>query len=285
MKGNRPMFGYVMVNKEELKVKEYDRYKAYYCGLCDTLKKRYGRKGQFLLSYDMTFLVILLTSLYEQKSDLSKHRCIVRPVGKCSFLVNNFTEYAADMTLLLSYQNLKDDWIDDKNYLKYIYSSVLKRSYIKVRNKYKRQGEAVELYVKRLHSAEKRKVYNPDLVSSFTGDMLKEIFVIYDDQWAEELKDIGYYLGRFIYLMDAYEDIDKDLNKSIYNPLALYRSRADYNERCRSMLTYMAAKAAKAFERLPLVQDEAVLRNILYSGIWSKYIAVNSKNKGRFIEA
>lgn len=265
------MFGYIMIHKEELKIKEYEKYKAYYCGLCETLKNRYGRKTQFLLSYDMTFLVILLTSLYKQKININKHRCVLHPIKKCSYLINEFTEYAADITILLGYQNLKDDWIDDRNYIKYISSGLIKKSYKEVKKRYKRQGRAVELYMEKLHEAEKKKEYNPDLISTLTGEMLKEIFMIYDDQWSEYIGEIGYYLGKFIYLMDAYEDINRDIKKSTYNPLMLYIDNPDFNYKCREMLTYMAAKAAKAFERLPLGEDVTILRNILYSGIWCRY--------------
>lgn len=271
------MFGYIMVNKEELKIKEYDRYQAYYCGLCSTLKKRFKIKGQLLLSYDMTFLAILLTSLYEPKSSITSHRCYTRPLKKCRFVENEYIEYAADMTILLSYQNYIDDWIDDKNFVKYISAAVFKKSYDEVRKKYSRQGASVERYMKRLSLAESKKLYNPDVVSKLTGDMLKEIFVYKDSVWNAELAEIGDYIGRFIYLMDAYEDIDKDLDKSLYNPLTLYKDKPDYDERCKKMLTYMAARAAKAMERLPLLRDVGILRNILYSGMWTRYAAVNLK--------
>ena len=107
------MFGYVTANEPELKMKEYYKYKAYYCGLCRTLKQKYGFLGQLTLTYDMTFLVMLLTSLYECETKREAHRCKVHPVKKQQMLMNEFSEYAADMNIILVYHHLVDDWKDE----------------------------------------------------------------------------------------------------------------------------------------------------------------------------
>lgn len=107
------MFGYICINQPELKVKDYEAYRGYYCGLCHELKKRYGRIGQMLLSYDMTFLVILLTGLYEPEESREYHRCIPHPVRKHMQIQNEITGYAADMNVLLSYRKALDDWKDE----------------------------------------------------------------------------------------------------------------------------------------------------------------------------
>ena len=96
------MYGYVIVNKPELKFKEYDRYRSYYCGLCDILREQYGIRGQVSLSYDMTFLVILLTGLYEPQTAYLEERCIVHPVAKHPVRKNEVTSYVADMNVLMA---------------------------------------------------------------------------------------------------------------------------------------------------------------------------------------
>ena len=106
------MFGYVMANKPEMKIKEFARYKGFYCGLCRTLKKRHGRKGQMTLTYDMTFLVILLSSLYEPATEEAKKRCLVHPAKKQYMLWNEVSDYAADMNILLTHDHFQDDWLD-----------------------------------------------------------------------------------------------------------------------------------------------------------------------------
>ena len=108
------MFGYIIVNKQEMKFREFDCYQSYYCGLCQCLKKRYGRSGQLTLSYDMTFLIMLLSSLYEPETAFFHCKCIAHPFEAHPARQNVFTEYAADMNLLLSYYKCVDDWEDER---------------------------------------------------------------------------------------------------------------------------------------------------------------------------
>ena len=108
------MFGYVEAKRSELKMREFYKYKAYYCGLCRVLREKYGFLGQITLTYDMTFLVILLTSLYECESKREEHRCLIHPMKKQKMLYNEITEYAADMNIILTYYKLLDDWKDEK---------------------------------------------------------------------------------------------------------------------------------------------------------------------------
>ncbi len=97
-----------------MKVKDFAKYKSYYCGLCQMLKKKYGHLGQITLTYDMTFLILLLTALYEPETKQTKCHCKVHPVKKQTILQNEITEYAAEMNLILAYYHLKDDWIDEQ---------------------------------------------------------------------------------------------------------------------------------------------------------------------------
>ena len=100
-----------------------------------------------------------------------------------------------------------------------------------------------------------------------------------EDEWQEELYQTGFYLGKFIYLMDAFEDMEKDAKKGNYNPFLLCRGEVDNKEKAEECLTMMAAKAAESFERLPLVEHVEILRNILYAGIWGKYEMVKAKRE------
>ena len=111
------MFGYISINKAEMKFKDYDVYHSYYCGLCKVLKECYGRRGQVTLSFDMTFLVILLTGLYEPDTKTEMVRCIAHPMQKHAAKTNEFTEYAAAINILLSYYKCEDDWADEHRIL------------------------------------------------------------------------------------------------------------------------------------------------------------------------
>lgn len=265
------MFGYVTVCEPELKVKNFKKYKAYYCGLCKSLKERHGSMGQITLTYDMTFAVILLSSLYESENKVSSHRCKVHPVKKQVMIQNEMSEYAADMNLILAYYHLKDDWADEKKITAVLGAGVLKSRVNKVIGKYPRQSDVIRQELKKLSDYESEKSQIIDDPSGCFGRIMAEIFVYKEDRWESALRKMGFFLGKFIYIMDAWDDLEKDLEKGNYNPLCACRENENYEERCRNMLEMMIAETSAAFETLPCVRDVEILRNILYMGVWQKY--------------
>ncbi len=277
------MFGYINVNGKELSEENKEIYQSYYCGLCHKLKEFCGAKGQALLNYDMTFLVVLLTGLYEPQTDSEEFTCVLHPVKKRKALVNEIETYAAAMNVLLAYYNLVDDWKDERNYTKKTIASMFRSSYEKVEQMYPRQTAAVEDYIVKLGEYEQQKEKNIDLVAGLTGEMLGEIFAWKEDEWYDELKTLGFYMGKFVYLMDAYEDRKKDEKKDSYNPLRYLQTgdEKEYETLCRLMMTSMISECAKSFERLPVLLHADILRNILYSGVWSKYEYIQLKKKKR----
>lgn len=277
------MFGYINVNGKELSEENKDIYQSYYCGLCHKLKEFCGAKGQVLLNYDMTFLVVLLTGLYEPQTDSKEFTCVLHPVKKRKAMVNEIETYAAAMNVLLAYYNLVDDWKDEKNYTKKTVAAMFRNAYERVDQLYPRQTKAVEDYIVKLGEYEEQKEKNIDLVAGLTGEMLGEIFAWKEDEWYDELKTLGFYMGKFIYLMDAYEDREKDEKKDSYNPLRYLETgdEKEYETLCRLMMTSMISECAKSFERLPVLLHADILRNILYSGVWSKYEYIQLKKKKR----
>ena len=117
------MFGYIIVNKQELKFREFDVYQSYYCGLCQSLKERFGRRGQLTLSYDMTFVALLLSALYDEPVESSTCKCVAHPFEAHATSRSVFTDYAADMNLLLSYYKCLDDWTDERKWKCILYTS------------------------------------------------------------------------------------------------------------------------------------------------------------------
>lgn len=277
------MFGYINVNRKELSEENKKSYQAYYCGLCQSLHESCGKKGQILLNYDMTFLVVLLTGLYELKNREKTFTCVMHPTKKQKALENEVSDYCAAMNVMLAYHNLMDDWKDEKNRPKKTLANMIRKDYDRFATIYPRQTKALESYMKRLAEYEAMNETNIDLVAGLTGEMLGEVFAWKEDEWYEELKTLGFYMGKFIYLMDAYEDIDKDEKAQKYNPLCQLRkdNPKDFETLCRLMMTSMMAECAKSFERLPILQHADILRNILYSGVWSKYEYIQLKKKKR----
>ncbi len=271
------MFGYVNINKPELKMKDFYKYKAYYCGLCKTLKNKYGRFGQMTLSYDMTFLVILLTSLYESETVREKNRCITHPIKKHDFLRNEITDYVADMNIALTYYHLLDNWQDEKSMLGLTGAQALKRKFKKVSRKYPRQCKVIKECLDKLTECEKQKVTDIDKVARCFGELMSEVFVYHQDIWESSLRKIGFYMGKFIYILDAYDDLEKDIKHKSYNPLIPLYEKESFHSDCREMLTMMMADCSNEFEKLPCLLDVDILRNILYEGVWTKFIKIHDE--------
>ena len=137
------MFGYIMTDKPELKVKEFYRYKGYYCGLCQALRKEYGFRGRMTLTYDMTFLVLFLTSLYEADTRELQLHCPVHPVKKIPMLQNELSAYGAKMNILLTYFKFEDDWKDDKSLPGLAGSTLLNRKVRNIIRQYPVQSDAI----------------------------------------------------------------------------------------------------------------------------------------------
>ena len=332
------MFGYVVVNKPELKFREFDVYRAYYCGLCHSLSKRHGLSGQLTLSYDMTFLVILLSSLYEPEHNVTSKRCVVHPLRRQNIISSEFTDYVADMNVILSYFKCLDDWHDDRSVLKLAYSKLLKKGsigknlnnvhatsdstddgsvaatqpsavddgsvaatqpnsdsnnqnsyftddsghlHISPDYSYKNKIEAISSLLDELGTREKMNETNVDVVAGLFGKIMQILFVPFDDIYAKGLGRMGFYLGKFIYIMDAFDDVEEDVKKGRYNVFSNCYTDPDFETHVKDMLTMMMAECSDAFEMLPAVDNADILRNILYSGVWNSYERRVSKNLER----
>lgn len=265
------MYGYININKMQLRVSEFYEFRGFYCGLCETLGERYGISGRLSLTFDMTFLIILLTSLYEEESKITKKRCMVHPLSKSLVIKNKFSNYAADMNILLAYEHFRDDFKDEKRIKGLLGMAAYKSYYKKIITKYPRQVEVIRRELSKLTELEKENSEDVSLVSDTFGRIMSEIFIYEEDVWEESLRGIGFYLGKFIYIMDAYDDIEKDKKSSSYNPFIGICEMEGFKTSVLKMLEENMREAISFFERLPLIKDVEILRNILYDGVWNKF--------------
>lgn len=224
------MFGYIVVNEPELRVREASLYRSYYCGLCEDLRALYGRSAQLVLNYDTTFLALLLSSLYEpEDEERSESACLVHPLKKHPLRRNRYTRYAAAMTVLLSFYSCRDDWEDEKRSSRLIMSGLLHGAFQKARHFHPAKAQAVRLWLERLQDLEKRgsDAVTPDEAGGCFGMLMAELFAPHCDEWEGALRQMGFYLGKFIYLLDAYDDLEKDEKKGCFNPLLPVRARLE----------------------------------------------------------
>ena len=265
------MFGYVVANTEDLSPEEHERYRSVYCGLCRTLQKRHGTLGRLTLSYDMAFLVLLLHSLYEPELQQGEERCLVHPMSRHRFCFSVLSDYAADMNIALAYLNLLDNWKDDRSLPSLMLAWLLRPKYRRIKARYPRQSGAMEDCLKKLSSLEASGVPDPDGGAKLFGALMAELFVMEEDRWSGLLRSMALSLGGFIYLCDAVVDLPRDLKKGRYNPLFALKEAGRDDEYFKEILTIFIGNCTMDFEKLPLVEDLSILRNILYSGVWAKY--------------
>ena len=274
------MFGYVVANYAQLTPEQTARYRGCYCGLCRTLGQRYGLRGRAALTYDMTFLVLLLSSLYEPEETHGTERCALHPAKPHGYWYSEITDYAADMNLALAYYSCLDNWRDDHSLPHLAEARLLEKKCVALRSRYPRQMRAIEYGLSRLAALEREKSSDLDAAAGCFGTLMGELFVLREDRWSVPLRRMGAALGSFLYVLDAYDDLEKDRRRGSYNPL-LARQGEDLPARCREILTMLIAEAAAEFEKLPLVEDAALLRNILYSGVWTRFLQIEARANKR----
>ena len=272
------MFGFLVASVPELTEEEYLRYRSCYCGLCLSIKERYGQIARLTLNYDMTFLIILLESLYEPQISGDKFRCAVHPKEDREWQRSIFSDYAADMTVALSYLKCLDDWHDNGSLISLSEAQALKSAYNKISALYPRQCSAMTDSLSALTQLEQSSIEDPDKAAACFGQLMGSLFIYYpDDRWSEALYSLGDSLGRLIYLMDACIDLDSDAVKNNYNPFRKYYGLDNY-ERFSDILKLFMADVISSFNYLPIVEDSILLKNILCSGVWQQFNKKFKKN-------
>lgn len=265
------MFGYVTANYKALSEEDREQYRQYYCGLCRALERRYGNFSRLTLNNDMTFLLILLSSLYEPDEETKKGRCLTHPLKRRTYITSELCGYCTDMTILLSYLKCLDDRMDDSSLRGKAGAAALVKPYEKVKERYPQKVDKIAGYILEINAYEAKGGRDIDVPINLSGKLLGEVFRYRKDSWGDDLHALGEGLGRFIYLMDAYDDLPSDVKKGRYNALRNYRQQNDFETFCEDGLLMMIAECTQVFETLPLEKHLSILRNVLYSGVWMRY--------------
>ena len=265
------MFGYVVADRSRLTEEALLRYQGCYCGLCRTIGQTYGHLQRAALNYDMTFLVLLLSSLYEPEERSGQGRCIAHPAAAKSYWQNEATSYAAAMNMALAYHNCMDDWHDDKKLKALALAKVFQGSVKAVSEAFPSQCRAIGDCMQALSRIEQDGLQEPDAGANAFGALMGELFVWKEDRWAPLLRQAGQALGRYIYLLDALLDLPEDVRAESYNPFRARYGQGLSKEDYLPVLKLLMGECTDAVERLPLLQDLELLRNILYSGVWTRF--------------
>lgn len=283
----------------ELKIKDFEKFKAYYCGLCQSIKKQYGNLPRAALNYDMTFLGVLLDSLENTKCSFKKMRCIVHPVKNRLIILNNKAlDYAAFCNVTLAYYKLLDDIQDDSSIVSTIKSTFLKKYIARSPSKFVQHNEYILKSLKDLWIIESSKAFTSlDEVSHPFADLTGYILSSYidnniylNDKVKNNLYWLGYNLGKWIYIIDAWDDLEKDLKNNKFNPLNVLFNKdlvsfdklaARIEQRIDFVLVTSASNCIEYLNNLPLAKNEDLLNNILQFGLMEKMDTVFKRSESQ----
>lgn len=294
------MFGYVIPLKQELKIKDFNRFKSYYCGLCFNIKNDFGNIPRMTLNYDMTFLALLLDGLSKDDVDIQLKRCAPHPKNKKPVIINNKAlSYAASMNVALVYYKLLDDVEDNKTLTSKLQLAALSPYKKKFNDSTVKLNEIISTRLKTLNHLENKlnfssidEICHP--FSEIVANILKDCpFELLND--SQEIRDnlynLGYTLGKWIYLIDALDDLESDMKKKEFNPINfLYNdNNLSYTElkktikdRIEFTLLNCSYNCVEYLSKLPIHRNNDLLKNILELGMMDKYINVlNNTNENK----
>ena len=275
------MFGYVRIYKPDLKVAEYEHYQGIYCSLCKQLGKRYGFMARMTLSYDFTFLAMFRMSMADECAGFQQGRCAFNPLKKRTCCCDNeHLTFAADAATLLVYYKTKDT-IADEGFWKSLPARFLLPFAAHARKKAAgRQPEldkVIRECMEKQAALEKAGISSIDAAAEPTAQMLAYLSALTarDEKERRILDRFGYCLGRWIYLTDAVDDLQEDLERGRYNPYILSRQlskeqpEALEETRQYSLLTLNAclAECLAAYNLLTIRRFDGILRNVLEQGM------------------
>ena len=278
------MFGYLQIHKDELKVKEYEAYKSVYCGLCKQLGKDYGFMTRLILSYDCTFYAILLMSLKRSCTGFSDGRCKFNPLKKCKFASCKDDAYskASAVSVISAYYKVVDD-IDDSGFFKRtalkIVKPFFKRRQKKAAKRFPEIENIISEMMKNQKAAEKDELVTIDKAADPTAKMISALAALEgaDDLQKRVLSEFGYQIGRWVYLIDAADDYEKDKKSGNFNPFI--KSEIDDNGYINSILSQSLARAYDAYNLLDIIDFKPILDNMMLYGFPVKQNAVLNKRQ------
>jgi len=290
------VFGYVNIVKDDLTVREYYLFRAYYCGLCKELGHQFNNRVKIGLNYDMVFLALLLDSLTETIPKAEPIFCVLHPIHKRSALVQSSSlEYASFMSVLLTKSKLDDDKTDDGRNLKNLIGSILYHSaFKKARKPHEKTYEQICHHLDKLYKLEKQNCAIFDEVADQFGEVMRVIFTpeFIPESAQESLSALAYQIGRWIYILDAFDDLIDDYTKKRYNPLILQyafserdQTIEDFSQFVKGEITnsldHTLAQIALLSGKIPFLKNKGILFNIFYLGMPQKQRQILERKKNK----
>ena len=271
------MFGYIKVAKDKMEPGEFALHHAFFCGICISSKEQMGFRSRMLTNFDIAFFNVLFHSYLDLDVEIFDSHCITTPRKKRSIVKRDeLTDKLALSNVILSYLNLMDDVLDEKSLKKRLALMAIKRPYKKAKKLFPEMDEQIKKYYFELTDLEMHNCTVFDKVCHPFAE-LSRVFakVILGDKANEYILDLCYNLGKWIYLIDALDDLDKDAKKKSYNPfIACFDGYKDSKQFVRDNIADLEIvfystlnKIAENFNDLDLGKYYCVLKNVLHVSV------------------
>lgn len=272
------MFGYIKTYKPEMKIREFDAYKAVYCTICKQLRKEYGIFARFTLNYDYTFLAMLRMASLESVVQATKGRCPFNPLAKCNNVHCQDTSisYACGVAMIMVYYKWLDTKQDEgvgKRFFAFLLTPFMKRWHKKATKKFPEVEEEIARFSTLQQQAENNLSLSFDEYAHPTADVLGKIcsYDIPDTAKSRILYVLGYNVGKWIYLMDALDDFKTDIKSKRFNPYSVRFdetiSKQELVSFAKGQMNICMDEACKAFDLLSIRNFHPILHNILFLGM------------------
>jgi len=276
------LFGYVKAFKPNMRMCEYESYRAVYCSLCRELGRTYGPLARLTLNYDFAFLAVLGISLEKEFCGFKKTHCVFNPMVRChcTQCMSESLNYSTAAAMIMLYYKFKDD-IADKGFFacipKLLFLPLVSHTHKKALKKYPEIEQFVKAGMERQVNLEKDNCSSIDRAADPTAEILSKLFSKFASSEEEKriLQRFGYCMGRWIYIIDAVDDLNDDIKSNNYNPLILaynvkecsFPLPEDLNNRLTESLNVCISEAACAFALLKTKRFDEILKNIICEGM------------------
>lgn len=258
------MFGYIKADLSKLNTEQIEQYKGVYCTLCNSLKKHYGFTARYLLNYDITFLALIRLALSENEPSSYEKYCPYK-CKKCTCISGDEDVffYCCSVLVILAYEKILDD-IRDEHFFKKLFSWLLsvffKRKYNKAKGAFADLSEQISSNIALQQEFENREC-SPDKAAQPTADSLGKIFSFNTDD--KKLYNLGYFLGRWIYFLDAADDLESDRQKGSFNVFL----NGNYN--IEEILNLSIGEAVENYKNIDFNRYKPIIDNILFDGTFA----------------
>ncbi|NLL56478.1 MAG: hypothetical protein GX242_04615 [Clostridiales bacterium] len=265
------MFGYVIIDKPNILIKDYQTYRSYYCGLCKSIGKRSGQAMRLTLNYDIVVLALIAHNYENKTPEFSKGRCFVHPLRGISYVKhNNILAKIADINTILGYYKIYDDVVDEGKHklLKTALTPYFKKARKRLPELSKQVGEIYD----KLRAYEKQKA-DENVLSDCFGSLMIKVGECLTEKCDNHLREMCFYLGKWVYVIDAFDDLQKDFEKNNYNPFLRDVTKWDDRifENVATRFTWITNecidKIISVYEMMQINVSEGTLSNIIYKGL------------------